>query len=104
MAGVTLDILQGLPVACHSTACFHLNATGWHTYQLTLVSRIYHTSAVLEDDLLLVGGSNSPSTTEVLPGDGGEAMMGFSLDPGRKEHCSIQVRLTNRHPYLFPSL
>ena len=92
MYGPTVDILQGLPVACYLTSCYQLTGAGWLHYQDTLHSRRYHTSAVLEEGLLLVGGSESLFTTEVLPGDGGESREGFSLKPGRKYHCSIQVR------------
>ena len=96
MYGLTVDILQGLPVACYYTSCYQLTGAGWLHYQDTLHSRYRHTSAVLEEGLLLVGGYESRSTTEVLPVDGGEAREGFSLNPGRQYHCSIQVRLTNR--------
>ena len=91
MFTATVDLLQGLPVACHNTACYQLTGAGWLHYQDTLHTRQLHTSAVLEEGLLLVGGSGSSSTTEVLPVDGGEAREGFSLNPSRQYHCSIQV-------------
>ena len=101
MSSPTVDILQGVPVACYGTACYELTEAGWLHYQDTLHAREYHTSAVLEEGLLLVGGYYSPSTTEVLLGNGGQASEGFSLNPGRDTHCSIQVRMTKRNLYFF---
>ena len=91
----TVDILPGLPMVCYNTTCYQLTGAGWLHYQDTLHARQYHTSAIVQDDLLLVGGFGSPSTTEVLPGDGGEGREGFTLDPARMDHCSIQVKNTN---------
>ena len=71
MSYPTVDLLQGLPVACYYDSCYQLTGAGWLHYQDTLHPRSYHTSAVLEEGLLLVGGMFSPSTTEVLPVDGG---------------------------------
>ena len=91
-----MDILQGLPLACYYTSCYQLTGAGWLHYQDSLHSREQHTSAVLEEGLLLLGGVDSPYTTEMLPGDGGEAWEGWTLDTGRKRHCSVQVTLANR--------
>ena len=64
----------------------------------TIEWRVAHTSAITPDGLLLVGGSGSPNTTELIPrkreeGEGG--YMGFSLEIGRQFHCSIQIDETS---------
>jgi hypothetical protein len=46
---------------------------------------------VTAEGLLLVGGQYSPTTTELLPAEGGPAREGFPLQPGRWGHCSIQL-------------
>jgi hypothetical protein len=53
--------------------------------------RTVHTSAVTAEGLLLVGGRKSPTTTELLPAEGGPAREGFPLPLGRRNHCSIQL-------------
>ena len=91
MYSPSLDILAGLPVACYDSACTRLTGASWVHYQYTKHRRNSHTSAVLEEGLLLVGGMYSFFSTEIVPVDGGAAREGFSLDPGRSNHCSIQV-------------
>ena len=59
----------------------------------TVQARAYHTSAVTSRGLLLVGGDYSPTTTELVT-MGGHSQKDFSLSPSRRDHCSIQVRLT----------
>ena len=88
-------------MACYDTACYQLTKSGWLHYQDTLHTRQFHTSAVLQDGLLLAGGNFSPSTTEVVLFDGGNATLGFSLMTDRQFHCSIQVKLITRNIYLF---
>ena len=60
----------------------------------TVHCRYGHTSAVTSRGLLLVGGQQSASltTTELVTMEG-DSMEDFGLSPGRKDHCSIQVRL-----------
>ena len=66
----------------------------WETLQNTSHWRVAHTSAITPDGILLVGGSGSPDTTELIPVDGSPSREGFPLDPGRQFHCSIQVSET----------
>merc|ERR1719239_974704 len=56
----------------------------------TSVNRKDHTSAVFNSEILLIGGSTDPSSTEWIPLDGSEARPGFTISPERKKHCSIQ--------------
>ena len=91
MDSPTLDILQGLPVACFRDACYKLTRSGWLHLQDTLHTRRFHTSAVVKQSVLLVGGEDSLFTTEILSRNGEEAREGFSLHARRKFHCSIQV-------------
>ena len=62
----------------------------------TIEWRVAHTSAITPDGLLLVGGSGSPNTTELIPKERDEeGYMGFSLETGRQFHCSIQIDETS---------
>ena len=85
----TVNLLNGLPVACANTYCYQLNEAGWVHYQDVprMGSFSHHTSVDLEDGLYLVHGHG----TDVLPVDGGEPREGFPLDRSRTAHCSIQV-------------
>ena len=60
-------------------------------YLILHLSRQGHSSVVTPRGLLLVGGSSSPTTTELLV-EGEHSVDSFSLIPGRENHCSIQVR------------
>ena len=64
---------------------------GWQHWRKTLHTRQFHTSAVTSQGLLLLGGSYSPNTTELLPWEGGESREGFSLQHDGHHHCSIQT-------------
>ena len=87
----TVDTVEGRILACYRDNCLELTGTGWEAGPSTLHSRSFHTSAVTAEGLLLVGGNDSPTTTELLPGEGGLAREGFPLQPGRTGHCSIQL-------------
>jgi hypothetical protein len=50
-----------------------------------------HSSAVTARGLLLLGGYDSPATTELATLDGGEGVESFPLQPERDEHCLIRV-------------
>ena len=49
-----------------------------------------YSSAVLNSEILLIGGSTDPTSTEWIPLDGSEAHLGFTINPWRTQHCSIQ--------------
>jgi len=89
--GASLDVQATRPVLCGLSSCWQLSAGGWLNVGDTLQSRWYHSSAKTSEGLLLVGGSGSPNTTELLPIEGGQNTQGMNLDPGRRMHCSIQV-------------
>jgi hypothetical protein len=91
LSGPTVDTVDGRVLACYDDSCLELTGSGWEAGPSTLHSRIHHTSAVTAEGLLLVGGSYSRTTTELLPLDGGSSRQGFPLQPGRRDHCSIQL-------------
>jgi hypothetical protein len=91
---VDVDPLQGKVIACHLDTCDQLSASGWDPVLRTRHNRTGHTSAVTPRGILLVGGAGSPATTELLPGGGGPSQEGWSLQPGRQDHCSIQLNPT----------
>ena len=84
-------------MACYDSACYSLTRSGWLHYKDTVHTRQFHASAVLQNGLLLVGGSFSPDTTELVPLDGGNSTLGFFLENERQLHCSIQVKLITKH-------
>jgi len=91
--GPSLDLHDDRPVLCGLSTCWQLAlaAGGWVDLAHTLHSRWYHSTAKTSSGLLLVGGSDSSNTTEILPVSGGPNTRGMALDPGRKLHCSIQI-------------
>jgi len=86
----TLENVENVVVSCLDHKCEKLERGYWTFLTSTLVSRSYHTSAVLNSEILLIGGSTDPSSTEWIPLDGSEARLGFTINPGRTHHCSIQ--------------
>jgi hypothetical protein len=89
--GPTVDTVENRVLACFYDSCQELTRSGWEAGPSTLHTRTFHTSAVTAEGLLLVGGSSSPNTTELMPAEGGPAREGFLLQPGRYSHCSIQL-------------
>jgi hypothetical protein len=87
----TVDMVEGQVLACYRDSCLELTGSGWEAGPSTLHARTRHTSAVTAEGLLLVGGLDSPTTTELLPAEGGPSEEGFPLQPGRWDHCSIQL-------------
>ena len=53
--------------------------------------RSFHTTSVTSRGLLLVGGTQSPNTTELLPTEGGDAVQSFPLEHEMSYHCSISL-------------
>ena len=87
----SLNTWEDTLISCQGDSCDHLTPSGWQLWRQTLYSRVYHTSAVTSQGLLLVGGYDSPTTTELLPWEGGDAREGFALQHESFEHCSIQT-------------
>ena len=85
----SLDYVQGRVVACYLDDCHFLTSTGWQHLVTSLHSRQYHTSAPTSKGLLLVGGYNSSSATELV--EGAATREGFTLHNQREGHCSIQL-------------
>jgi len=85
---LSLDLVGGQLVACRDFDCVVLaeDKDSWEVIEGPEESRVYHTSAVTSRGLLLIGGYNSPGTTELL-----QAGQTFPLTRSMDEHCSIQV-------------
>ena len=90
VSGLSLDSWGSSLVACQGDTCDQLTPSGWQHWGRTRYFRWYHTSAVTSQGLLLAGGRESLTTTELLPWEGGESREGFSLQHKRNGHCSIQ--------------
>ena len=76
--GPTANLVSGQLVACYDDSCEIYNGAGeWHYLVETSSTRIYHSSAVKEDRILLIGGSQSRST-EWISVDGSRAQLGPS--------------------------
>ena len=54
--GPSVDVVEDRLVACEGSTCFHLASTGWQQVAETVTRRRSHTSAVMSEGLLLVGG------------------------------------------------
>ena len=91
MNSFTLNTVNKVVINCHSDKCERLDEVGsWTFLTNTLVNRKYHTSAVYKSEILLIGGTSDPTSTEWIPLDGSQAQNGFLINPGRVKHCSIQ--------------
>jgi len=96
--GLSIDFVPLTPYAgrlveCHGYECWRLEKrfNTWLYLQKTRESRRFHTSTVVGQSLLLVGGADSPHTAELMPMDGGISQFYFLLDPPRSHHCSIKI-------------
>ena len=87
----TVEVVGSRALVCEKTGCLWLDKEGWQLGPDTVEMRRYHTSALTDEGVLLVGGMNSPTTTELVPLHGGESRASFELPRGRREHCSIQT-------------
>ena len=63
----------------------------WEEVSTTDQTRKFHTSAVHDGKILLVGGSESPQTTEWIHLDGTPPPPGLPLSQEWSKHCSVQV-------------
>merc|ERR1712133_77898 len=89
--GPTVDYLNGKVVACWTSSCDKFEGGSWTPLHDTLEDRDYHSSTVVGDKVLLMGGVHSRYTTELMPVDGGSSQPGFEIDEGRASHCSIRT-------------
>ena len=101
----TVEVIGSRALVCEKAGCLWLDKEGWQSGPDTVETRRYHTSALTDQGVLLVGGMQSPTTTELIPLDGEESRASFKLSEGRREHCSIQTGpnsfvLTGGHPLL----
>ena len=87
----TVAVVGSRALVCEKTGCLWLDKDGWRVGPDTVQMRRYHTSAVTDQGVLLVGGMDSPTTTELVPLHGGESRPSFALAKGRRQHCSIQT-------------
>ena len=86
----SVSLLQGNVTACFGQTCHQLLDSGWSNGTQTMEGREGHTSATTNIGVLLLGGFYSPNTTELIQSDG-QSHLSFSLQPGRSDHCSIEV-------------
>jgi len=84
------------PITCYMSSCDTLTPDlGWQAGTVTtLQSRRFHTTSVTSQGLLLLGGDDSPQTSELLPWGTNQSITSVSLpSPGRSGHCTIQISL-----------
>jgi len=94
MWGQTTDSLPYGPITCYMNSCDLLTPDlGWEAGVVnTLHSRRFHSSSVTGQGLLLIGGDDSPQTSELLAWGTNQSIPSLSLSPpGRSRHCSIQI-------------
>ena len=86
----TANLVAGELVACYSDSCDIFNHGGWNHLVDTRERRYYHSTAVKDDRLLLIGGIDS-RTTEWIPLDGSPSQPGpFDVRHGYG-HCTLQI-------------
>ena len=91
-SGPTANLVSGQLVACYGDSCEIYNGGGeWTHLADTSSTRRFHSSAVKDDDrILLIGGEDSRST-EWISVDGSPSQPGpFHVRHG-DSHCTIQV-------------
>jgi len=94
MWGQTTDSLPSGPITCYMNSCDLLTPDlGWEAGVVTtLHSRRFHSSSVTSQGLLLIGGDDSPQTSELLAWGTNQSIPSLALPPpGRSRHCSIQM-------------
>ena len=89
--GPTVNFVSDRLVACQYDTCEIYEDGSWRHLQDTTASRRLHSSASTTDAVLLIGGKDSPHTTEWIPVDGSAAQPGpFTVRNGYR-HCTIQL-------------
>ena len=89
--GPTANLVSGQLVVCYGDSCEDYDNGTWSHLAQTMHPRQGHSSAVLNDEkILLIGGQDSRST-EWIPVDGSPAQPGpFDVRHGAR-HCSVQI-------------
>ena len=88
--GPTANLVSGLLVACMYETCEIYQEGSWQHLQNTITTRTRHSSATMNDSVLLIGGTWS-NTTEWIPVNGSSPHLGpFSVRHGQ-DHCTIQT-------------
>jgi len=88
---VPQDPYPGRIIECHGHECWRLENDNWVFHRNTRESRRFHSSHVIGQELLLVGGDDSPKTAELMPMDGGVSTFHFLVEPPRRRQCSIKI-------------
>ena len=90
--GPTANLVSGQLVACYGDSCEIYNGGGEWTHLVdTNSTRVYHSSAVKDDDRILLIGGRDSSSTEWISVDGSPSQPGpFDVRHGYG-HCTIQV-------------
>ena len=89
--GPTVHLVSGQLVACYEESCEIHNGGGeWNHLVATRSRRRYHSSAVNQNRLLLIGGAASRST-EWIPVDGSPSQPGPFYVRHGYAHCTLQL-------------
>merc|ERR1711953_804024 len=106
MWGNTVDVIGDTILACHWDSCDQLTSSGWQPGPQLTHARHFHSSAVTERGVLLIGGAISPSTAELIPIENGKILpsvesekvvpknsnqLVLALEQEWLHHCTIQV-------------
>ena len=89
--GPTVNQVSGQLVACMDNYCEIYQEGRWQHLANTTKNRKYHSSVSTEDAVLLIGGTGSSNSTELIPMNGSSTQPGpFSVRHG-PSHCTIQI-------------
>ena len=92
--GPTANFLSGQLVACYGISCEIYNGGEWEHLADIITTREFHSSAVKENRILLIGGSQgmgSTRSTEWISLDGSPSQPGpFEVKHGYN-HCTAQL-------------
>merc|ERR1719507_346047 len=90
--GPTANLVSGQLVACLLDSCEIYNGGGEWTHLVdTISTRAFHSSAVKDDRILIIGGTDPSRSTEWISVDGSPSQPGpFHVRHG-DSHCTIQV-------------
>ena len=92
--GPTANLVSGQLVACYLDSCDIYNGGGEWTHLVdTSSTRVYHSSAVKDNDRILLIGGRDSSSTEWISVDVSPSQPGpFDVRRGQQDsHCTIQL-------------